>query len=348
MKTAIITLIKGSVELGLRLHERLAGSELFVPEKHRYLAYGKGTPFSDLKSFVGRAFSGYDGLVFIMATGIVVRTIAPFIKGKDVDPAVVVMDEGGRFAISLLSGHLGGANDLAKEVTELTGATPVITTATDVCGKPCAEDIAKDLDCEIENVGGIKLVNAAFLHDEPVAMNLAPNRDKVLGNGNLVFYDTFEELIKSGYDARICVTNKLIPRIEESCLILRPKNLVVGIGCNRNTSAEEIEDVVGTVLKDAGLSKKSIRNLATIDVKNDEVGLLDFAKRHGLTIDFFSKEELEKAEVVTSPSLHVIAAVGVGGVCEPSAMLSARVLRLLVKKIKSGNVTVAVAECRET
>lgn len=344
MKTAIITLTKGSVELGLRLHERLAGSELFVPEKHRDLAYGKGTPFSDLKSFVGRTFSDYDGLVFIMATGIVVRTIALFIKGKDVDPAVVVMDEGGRFAISLLSGHLGGANDLAKEVAEVAGATPVITTATDVCGKPCAEDIVKDLDCEIENVSGIKQVNAAFLHDEPVAMNLTANRDKVLGNGNLVFYDTFEELIKSGYDARICVTNKLIPRIEESCLILRPKNIVVGVGCNRNTSTEEIGDVVSKVLKDAGLSQKSIRNLATIDVKNDESGLLSFAERRGLTIDFFSKEELEKANYVTAPSMHVMDAVGVGGVCEPAAMLSARASKLLVNKVKSGNVTVAVAE----
>jgi cobalt-precorrin 5A hydrolase len=345
VKTAIITLTKGSVELGLWLHERLAGSGLFVPEKHGDLACGKGEPFSDLKSFVGRAFSDYDGLIFIMATGIVVRTIAPFIKGKDTDPAVVVMDEGGRFAISLLSGHLGGANDLAKDVAELMGATPVITTATDVCGKPCAEDIAKDLDCEIENVGGIKLVNAAFLHDEPVAMNLTANRDRVLGNGNLVFYDTFEELIKAGYDARICVTNKLIPRIEESCLVFRPKNLVVGIGCNRNTSAEEIEDVVSKVLKDASLSNKSIRNLATIDVKSDEAGLLGFASRFGLTVDFYTKEELEMAKLETPPSLHVIEAVGVGGVCEPAAMLSARASKLLVKKVKSGNVTVAVAEC---
>lgn len=345
MKTAIITLTKGSVELGLCLHERLEGSELFVPEKHREMADGKGTVFADLKGFVETAFSRYDGLIFIMATGIVVRIIATLIKGKDVDPAVVVMDEGGRFAISLLSGHLGGANELAHEVAGLTGANPVITTATDVCGKPCAEEIANALDCEIENVSGIKDINSAFLHDEPVAINLSEDRREALaGGGNLIFYDTLDELLASKCAARVAVTNRLLPGRTEGCLVLRPKNIVVGVGCNRNTPAEEIADVVFKVLEDAGLSKKSIRNLATIDVKNDEVGLLDFVSRHDLTIDFFSKDELARVELVTAPSMHVVDAVGVGGVCEPAAMLSARSSKLLVQKIKSGNVTVAVAE----
>lgn len=345
MKTAIITLTKGSVELGLGLHERLMDSELFVPEKHRWMTDVKGISFTELKDVSERAFSEYDGLIFIMATGIVVRVIAPFIKGKDVDPAVVIMDEVGRFAVSLLSGHLGGANELAKEVAKHTGATPVITTATDVCNKPCAEDIARELDCEIENVPGIKNVNSAFLHDEKVAINLpAGEREAIAGCGNFIFFDTLDELLASDCPARIAVTNKIIPDILKNCLVFRPKNLVVGIGCNRNTSAEEIEDVVLKVLKDAGLSQKSIRNLATIDVKNDEEGLLNYAKKYDLTIDFFNKEELEPAKLVTPPSLHVIEAVGVGGVCEPAAMLSARASKLLVNKVKSGNVTVAVAE----
>ncbi|MDO8445312.1 MAG: cobalt-precorrin 5A hydrolase [Deltaproteobacteria bacterium] len=348
MKTAIITLTKGSVELGLRLHERLTGSELFLPEKHRDMADGKGMTFTEIKDAAEKAFSEYGGLVFIMATGIVVRIIAPFIKGKDVDPAVVVMDEAGRFAVSLLSGHLGGANELAREVAKHTGAIPVITTGTDVCNKPCAEDIARELDCEIENVTGIKKINSAFLHDEQVAINLpAGEREAIAGCGNFIFFDTLNELLASDCPARIAVTNRIIPDILENCLAFRPKNLVVGIGCNRNSSAEEVEDVICTVLKDAGLSKKSIRNLATIDVKNDEVGLLNYAKKYDLTIDFFNKEELEKEKLVTPPSLHVIEAVGVGGVCEPAAMLSARASNLLVNKVKSGNVTMAVAECCE-
>jgi cobalt-precorrin 5A hydrolase len=345
MKTAIITLTKGSVELGLGLHERLMDSELFVPEKHRNMADGKGFTFIEIKDVAEKVFSEYDGLVFIMATGIVVRVIAPFIKGKDVDPAVVVMDEAGRFAISLLSGHLGGANELAREVAGLTGATPVITTATDVCNKLCAEDIARELDCKIENVAGIKKVNSAFLHDEKVAINLpAREREAIAGCGNFIFFDTLQGLLASECTARIAVTNRLTPDILEDCLVFRPMNLVVGIGCNRNTSAEEIEDVAFKVLKDAGLSQMSIRNLATIDVKRDEDGILKFAENYGLTIDFFDKEELEKAKLETPPSLHVIDAVGVGGVCEPAAMLSARASKLIVKKVKSGNVTVAVAE----
>lgn len=345
MKTAIVTLTKGSVEFGLGLHERLTDSELYVPEKHMDMAGGKGIAFAELKDVAEKAFSEYDGLVFVMATGIVVRVIAPFIKGKDVDPAVVVMDEAGRFAVSLLSGHLGGANELAKEVARHTGATPVITTATDVCNKPCVEDIARELDCVIENVAGIKKINSAFLHDEQVAINLPLGKREILaGCGNFIFFDTLKGLLDSRLSARIAVTNRLAPDILENCLVFRPKNLVIGVGCNRNTSAEEIEDVVGKVLKDAGLSKKSIRKLATIDVKDDEEGLLAYAKRSGSTIDFFSKEELGRVKLETPPSLHVIEAVGVGGVCEPAAMLSARASRLLVNKVKSGNVTVAVAE----
>ncbi len=344
MKTAIITLTKGSVELGLQLQEKLEDSELCAPEKHRDMTGGKGVVFGELKDFVKRAFSDYEGMIFIMASGIVVRTIAPFIKGKDVDPAVVVMDEAGRFAISLLSGHLGGANELAREVAGLIGATPVITTATDVCNKPCAEDIARELDCEIENVSGIKKVNAAFLHDEPVAINLSvEKREALAGCGNFIFFDDSEELLSSRPQACIAITNRIM-HDDEKCLVFRPKNLVIGVGCNRNTTTEEIENVIVKVLKDSCLSNKSIRNLATIDVKKDEAGLLDFAKRHDLTIDFFDREELAKAGLTSAPSLYVLDAVGVGGVCEPAAMLSARGSKLLVPKVKSGNVTVAVAE----
>lgn len=364
MKTAIVTLTKGSVELGLRLHERLEGSELYVPEKHKEMVVvSHPSPATrhlsllaierdivtifdgSLKELVERIFAEYEGLVFIMAAGIVVRVIAPLVKGKDIDPAVVVMDEAGRFAVSLLSGHLGGANELAQRVAKLMAATPVITTATDVCNKPYAEGIAGELGCEIENIAGIKKVNSAFLHDERVAINLSMgNRELLCDCGTLVFFDTVEGLIASDVAVRIAVTNRLLPDLTADCLVFRPRNLVIGIGCNRNTTAEEIEEVVFKVLGDSGLSRKSIRNLATIDIKTDESGLLDFAKRHGLTIDFLTKEELDKAGLVTTPSRHVIEAVGVGGVCEPAAMRSAHVSTLLAPKMKSGNVTVAVAE----
>lgn len=344
MKTAIITLTRGSVQLGLSLYERMDEADLYVPLKHKGLTGGKRVVFEELDQLVEEIFSKYKGLIFIMASGIVVRKIAHLIKGKDVDPAVVVMDEAGRFAISLLSGHLGGANELAEKTANLVGATPVITTATDVCNKSCAEDVAKDLECEIENVLGIKRVNSAFLHDEPVAINLpAGKKGRFAGSGNFIFCETLEELVRSNA-ACIAITNRLLPEIMEACLVFRPKNLVVGIGCNRNTSAEEIEDVVFKALADAGLSQKSIRNLASIDVKRDEAGLLAFAGEKGFTIDFFAKDELQKAELKTAPSMYVMEAVGVGGVCEPAAMLSARTSKLLVAKIKSSNVTVAVAE----
>src|SRR3990167_2187354 len=155
MMLAIFALTKNGIVLGRRLSQKM-GADLFANPK-------------DFKKSVKYAFEKYDGLIFIMATGIVVRTIAPLLKNKAEDPAVVVLDEKGKYVISLLSGHLGGANDLAKRIARLIGAKPVITTATDVNNLPCIEDIAERFNLAIEDFKKSKIVNSAIVNGRPVA-----------------------------------------------------------------------------------------------------------------------------------------------------------------------------------
>ncbi|MBI5286633.1 MAG: cobalamin biosynthesis protein CbiG, partial [Deltaproteobacteria bacterium] len=152
----VFAITKGGLELGRRLIEVFPSSRLHVFNGFKG-SVGE-TSFQNLRQEVKKAFNGYDGLVFIMATGIVVRVIAPFLKDKAKDPAVVVVDEGGRYAISLLSGHLGGANELTMRIAKLIGAKPVITTATDINGLPCIEEVAKRFNCTIEDYKRVKCV----------------------------------------------------------------------------------------------------------------------------------------------------------------------------------------------
>jgi cobalt-precorrin 5A hydrolase len=358
-------------ENGLKIAEKLAwglgSSDIYTLADVRK----RGLP-----RLVKRAFSESDGLIFIMAAGIVVRTIAPLINGKEIDPAVVVVDEKGRHAISLLSGHLGGANELAQRVAELIGARPVITTATDANGLPCIEDIARKFNCVIENIKGIKHVNSAIVNggsvafvdndtnrlravEETLCQEVSSNhslansgkdkaRRKATGKGpHYRFFGFLSQAIKVRNDAVVVISNKLLskPRLPTpNFLLLRPKDIVVGIGCDRGVRMIEVKDAFDSVLEKWDVSPLSVRNLTSIDVKTNERGLLAFARRYKLNIVFYSKDELAEMPLPSGASAFVMDKVGVGGVCEPAALRSAHTKKIWIKKQKTGRVTVAVAK----
>lgn len=272
-----------------------------------------------------------DGFVCIMATGIVVRAIAPLLEDKKSDPCVVVVDEKGHHAVSLLSGHLGGGNDLAREVAAMLGGEAVITTASDTLGLPALDLWARDQDLSCESKEGLtkasaKLVNTGSLRifSEVAIASLPQGLVQVVG----------PEL------ADIVVS----PRLGDfgASVVFRPKNLVVGVGCNRGVPVEELRQACEELFADQGLSQLSIRNLASIDVKQDEVALLAFAKEQGWWLEFLSKEELNRVEGV-AVSEAALRNVGAIGVAEPAALLSAQSNDLLVGKRKWHNVTMAVA-----
>ena len=272
-------------------------------------------------------------LVFIMAAGIVVRAIAPLLTDKRADPAVVFLDESGGHVVSLLSGHVGGANVLAGEIAQLVGGTAVITTATDVSGLPGLDLWAEEEHLAIEDWKRLPKTGTKLLDQRTLVLFSDVSLD-----APEAFLPTEDPT-----HADIVVTNKEGQVLRPDALILRPKNLVAGIGCNSGTSADEIEDAVRKTLANHKLSFLSIRAVATIDRKRSEPGLVGFAKKTGLPLVTFSPHELNRVAGVT-PSPAAWRATGARAVAEPAAILGAGGGGLVVRKQRMGNVTIAVAE----
>lgn len=354
MKLAIIAITKGGASLGRRIWEVYPeGADLYLPEK-LIMPGDEGAKAlgDDLAGEVKKLFKGYKGLAFIMAAGIVVRLMAPLVKDKHRDPAVVVLDEGGQYVISLLSGHEGGANELAEMLAELIGAQPVITTASDVLDTLAVDTLAGRLGALVEDYNEAKKVTAAIVNGESVSAYSDLDEETLAGKvgrvpGNIQFYDSIDEVIQSSPDAALIISPFAIS--DEIYLslrpvaVLRPRVLVVGIGCNRGTSPGELQRLFVKTFKEHGLSALSVRNIATISDKEDEAGLIAFAKKQKLDVEFISKEKLREAATPSGPSGKVFEKMGVYGVCEPAALLSAGAETLLVSKKKSKNATIAVA-----
>lgn len=350
MRIAVIAITRNGALLGQRLREGLTGTELYVSGRYGGQAGPVRQLFdpTELKTLITFLWQEVDAFIFIMASGIVVRMIAPLLHSKQSDPAVVVMDDAGKFAISLLSGHLGGANELAGRCAFVSGARPVITTATDANDLPSFDMLAKEQGWVIEDISRVKLLNSLLLDGEEIAVvDLdGQTRCHFQGRGKLTYYETFAKALASSARGFLFVTNRHLPSqsLPDNLLILRPRNLVLGIGCNRGTPREEIEEFVGTHLRRIFLSLKSVSCIATAEAKADEAGLIAFAEQQGIPLVCFGSEELNRVKVPSQPSIHAMAAIGANGVAEPAAILASGGGGLLLKKVKSANVTLAVAE----
>lgn len=294
---------------------------------------------------VSEIWSECKNLIFIMATGIVVRTIAPLIKDKKTDPAVVVLGEKGRFAISLLSGHLGGANEAAKKIADFLGGEAVITTASDINNMPSIDLWAQENSLVLEDWDLLPQIGIRLLNNGALRVYIEQNTEIKLP-------DEFLKVAEPRF-GDVLITNKI--KIIPSCrgdysacrvkgqLYLRPKNLVIGIGCNNGTSAEEIESAVKRTLDEHNLSFSSVKSIATIDKKGNEPGLISFAEKYNLEINTFTSDELNSVDGIQK-SEAAFKATGANAVAEPAAILLSGNDTLLVPKQKIGNVTTAVAE----
>lgn len=269
----------------------------------------------------------YSKLVFICACGIAVRTIAPFVKNKKEDFAVVVCDEEGKFAISLLSGHLGGANELAEDVAEMLGGQAVITTATDVNGITAIDNYAKENNLEIDSMKMAKEVSARLLNGEKVAFksdfNIEVPKD---------FVSTTE---KTG----VYVTYKTIEPFENT-LKLYKKSLVVGIGCKKDTPIENVEGFLRTVFEENSLSEKAILKIGTVDIKKNEKAIVELSKKYNVKLEIFDKKTLNSQKGEFSHSDFVFRTVGTDCVCERAVVAGGG--KLIVKKQSCNGVTIAV------
>jgi cobalt-precorrin 5A hydrolase len=306
--------------------------------------------FRSLSETLVKKFHQYTGHVFIMSTGIVIRVIAPLIRHKTEDPAVVVVDDRGIHAISLLSGHLGGANELTQKIAGIIGANPVITTATDVNKVPAIDVLAKEKSLFIENPPAIKTVNMALLKGEKIHVhdpygflaNCLPNSEpRTYGGSKKHFEQKDRDNEVEGVPG--VYVDDIKAELPARILILRPASLVAGIGCNRNTGVQEMNALLEEVLETNNLASASLKCMASIDVKADEPGLITLAQNLGLTVIFFTREELNRVKGIKNPSAIVEKHVGVKSVCEAAAIQAARNGKLIVPKQSTQNVTLAIA-----
>lgn len=277
-----------------------------------------------------KAFLESDAFISIGSCGIAVRHIAPFVKDKTKDPAVIVIDELGKYVIPILSGHIGGANRLANELSEKLGAEAVITTATDINGRFSVDTWAAENGYVIDSMKIAKAVSAEILErDVPIASELP-----IVGElpSGVIAAETGAIGIYVGYK-----TSEPF----EKTLRLVTKVLSIGLGCRRDTPKEKIADAVSKVFAENDLDMRAICRVSSIDIKKDEKGILEFCEGIGIKPEFFPAEELEKAEGDFSTSDFVKGVTGVDNVCERAAVL--RGGRLIVKKTACDGVTVAVS-----
>ncbi len=352
MKTAIISVTDNGARLAARTAAGLAGPVDLYAKVGRE-GETDAHIYENLRDLIAAIYAKYNGLVFIMAAGIVVRIIAPHIRDKRFDPAVVVMDEAGGHAISLLSGHIGGANDLARAVAAAAGATPVITTATDVANKPSPDVLAARMRLEIEPFNQLKNVNAAIVAGQKVVFfvdHSLPQHeyyiDRAAEEG--VMLVTSADLVHADrYDAAVVISDKELYMVKPH-IFLRPATLVVGIGCRRGVTSAALFTAVADACRKIGRSVKSVAAIGTSVVKEDEIGLLAMVDQMNVPLATYNNEELQKC--IDAHRLGTVEFVedkiGVGNVCEAAALLAAGADTLLLAKTVYDNITVAIAEAK--
>ncbi|MBM6976461.1 cobalamin biosynthesis protein [Intestinimonas butyriciproducens] len=334
MNIALTAFTSRGAELAGRLAKALTedghSCALWVPER---LAPETGLPgYRSLGPWTGERFADSDALLFVGASGIAVRAIAPYVRDKFTDPAVVSVDETGRFAVPLLSGHVGGANDLARLVARRTGGTAAVSTATDVNGRFAVDQWAREQGFFLDGREGAKRVSAALLAGISVGMESDFPIQGPLPQG----------VVEGPAEAGIALTLDPEKRPFPHTVRLIPPVLHLGIGCRRGTPAATIAKAVEGVFRSRHLSLKGVAAVCSIDLKKDEAGLLAFCQGLGLPLTTYSAGELSAVPGDFTPSPFVHGVAGVDNVCERAAVR--RGGSLIVPKQAGEGVTVAVSQ----
>lgn len=320
MKIAVWTVTRGAGENSKKISDVIP-VDIFTLKKFNV---DKTFKIDDFTQELETKFNEYDAHIFVMATGIVVRKIAHMLKNKDIDPGVIVIDENINFAISLVSGHLGGANELTKKLSEKLGITPIITTSTDITGKIAVDTLAQKLKGQLKSLETAKEVTSYIVDGKKVSILLPKN------------------IVKSGsVDGVILVSNRAEIKITQ----IYPKNIVLGVGCKRGTTKEIILGSIHEILKMNNISVKSLKHIATVDVKKDEIGLLEAAKILNLELIIVDREKIKTVDFKFVGSDFVRKTIGVGSVSEPCALLSSNQDgEFIVQKYIKNGVTISIYE----
>ena len=358
-KTAIIALTRN----GARMARTLAGSldrdhALFIDRRFRK-DDDSGEAFDlPLWPVVKRAFAGYSSLVLFLSAGASIRLLAPLLESKQIDPAVVCVDDAGSFCVSLISGHVGGADQLAQEVAVCLGARAVVTSASHASGTLAVDLLGREFGWRLKaDATTITRASAAVINSQPIGIWQGAGEpgwwpDGKPLPGNIAVYATLEDLAASACATALIIsdtTSDLETLLADKITVVyRPRSLVIGMGCRRGVPVEELESLLAEAFRENGLSAECLAEIATAEIKRGEPGLEQLAERHGVPLSFLQADELNgvfetNTGAITSKSERAHGLGGVWGVAEPAALLTAGASQLLVNREKTTRATIAIA-----
>ena len=342
---SVLAITKNGVNIGGKLKELFPNWNVFAPSKlsneNKNITW-YSEPTSDK---IIELFKNSNALICLFSLGAVIRLIAPHLKDKKTDPAVIVIDDKMTFVISVLSGHIGGANELAQEIAEKLNALPVITTAADVNKTIAVDLVGREFGWKIDDETTVTKISAHMVNAEPIGVFQQTGNKKWYKElpKNVTIYNSLEELKKSNSKAYLIISDTIIDNeLAQESVIYRPQSLVIGIGLHWDTTKDTIKDGIEHCLKKFNLSSKCIAKLVSIKKSEDVQGLIDLGEEMKIPVEYVNREEL--AEIITpNPSNTVKAFEGTASVSEAAAIKISKGELIVEKQKFPPNLTVAIA-----
>ena len=345
-KVAILAITKNGIKMGLSLKKLFPDWKIFAPSKfsdnNEVIEW-----YNDSTSIkIVDLFKSNNALICLFSLGAVIRLIAPHIKDKKTDPAVIVIDDKAQFVISVLSGHLGGANELSNDIAQKINAVPVITTAADVNKTIAVDLVGKEFGWRIDGDDTVTKVSAFMVNKEKIGVfqNVGTSDWwKKEFPENVSKYDNFDDLKNSQSKGFLIISDQVFDdKILENTVVYRPQTLVVGVGLHWDTSKETIKSGLETSLQKFNLSSKSIARFVSIKKEKDVVGLIELGKEMNIPIEYIDREELSTIHT-PNPSKTVQRFEGTPSVSEAAAIKSSQGELVVEKQKFPPNLTIAIA-----
>ncbi len=344
-KTSVLAITKNGVNIGENLKKLFPDWDVFAPSKLATDAVGITWYSEPTTEKIIELFKNNNALICIFSLGAVIRLIAPYLKDKKTDPAVIVIDDKTNFVISVLSGHIGGANELTEEIAEKLGSLPVITTAADVNKTIAVDLVGREFNWKIDDDSTVTKISAHMVNEEPIGVFQEAgekNWYKKLPK-NVIIYENMEDLKKSNSKAHLIISDKIIEgEISKESVIYRPASLVIGIGLHWDTSKKTIREGIEFCLEKFKLSSKSIAKLVSIKKPEDVQGLIDLGIEMGIQVEYVDREDLAEISA-PNPSETVKAFEGTASVSEAAAIKVSNGELIVEKQKFPPNLTIAIA-----
>ena len=344
-KTVVLAITKNGIKIGENLKKLFPDWSIFAPSKlttEAVVITWYSEPTTDK---IVELFKNNNALICLFSLGAVIRLISPHLKDKKTDPAVIVIDDKANFVISVLSGHIGGANELTEEIAEKLGALPVITTAADVNKTIAVDLVGREFNWKIDDDSTVTKISAHMVNEEPIGILQEAGEKNWYKNlpKNVLIYEKMDDLKKSNSKAHLIISDKIIDdEISNESVIYRPPSLVIGIGLHWDTTKETIREGIDHCLEKFKLSSKSIAKLVSIKKPQDVQGLIDLGEEMGIPVEYVNREDLAEISA-PNPSETVKAFEGTASVSEAAAIKVSGGELIVEKQKFPPNLTIAIA-----